>query len=255
MTHLRPAQKKQRAVPYVEHFGNENDIVARLGMQAPNAEAPPHRDRRPALRAAGRVGSSAQRALSLSDWPRCSGTGGGAGGKARRRRLWRWAMGGKSATTPRLYGYINGGRRPTEGSGTFEEVARKIPTLRRVARLEPGRLLCAPAPLRRRSGWRWPARWQLLATLELVRRRPWWQPGQAQRRPRCTAVAAATRLLLRGREGSRRLEFGDGGARRAQQPDGGIDAVGPGRRGERGVVGGGVGDQRVHASGQCRHSG
>jgi hypothetical protein len=24
-------------VPYIEHFGNENDIVARLGMQAPNA--------------------------------------------------------------------------------------------------------------------------------------------------------------------------------------------------------------------------
>jgi hypothetical protein len=37
MAHLRPTNTAGRAVPYMEHFGNENDIVARLGMLAPYA--------------------------------------------------------------------------------------------------------------------------------------------------------------------------------------------------------------------------
>lgn len=37
MAHLHPARPGRRAIPYIEHFGNEFDIVARLGMQAPHA--------------------------------------------------------------------------------------------------------------------------------------------------------------------------------------------------------------------------
>ncbi len=37
MTHYRPAAPGRQALPHLEHFGNEHDIVARLGMQAPHA--------------------------------------------------------------------------------------------------------------------------------------------------------------------------------------------------------------------------
>jgi hypothetical protein len=39
MTHYRPAAPGRPALPHLEHFGNEHDIVARLGMQAPHAAA------------------------------------------------------------------------------------------------------------------------------------------------------------------------------------------------------------------------
>ncbi len=108
MTPLRPAQKNQRAVPYVEHFGNENDIVARLGMLAPNAEARRIEIAGPRFVRLGAWGHllNADYLYPIAEVQRHGRRRGGAGTAAPFVAL---GDGREEATTPRLYGYINGG--------------------------------------------------------------------------------------------------------------------------------------------------
>lgn len=108
VTPLRPAYKKQRSVPYVEHFGNENDIVARLGMLAPNAEARSIQIDGPRFVRLGAWGHllNAHYLYPILAVQRHGRRRGGAGTAAPFVAL---GDGREEATTPRLYGYINGG--------------------------------------------------------------------------------------------------------------------------------------------------
>ncbi len=108
VTPLRPAEKNRRAVPYVEHFGNEYDIVARLGMLAPNAEARSIRIDGPRFVRLGGWGHllNAHYLYPLAEVQRHGRRRGGAGTAAPFVAL---GNGRDEVTTPRLYEYINGG--------------------------------------------------------------------------------------------------------------------------------------------------
>lgn len=105
MTWYRPAANGQQAIPYLEHFGNEHDIVARLGMLAPHA-------------AARRIRIDGQRYLRLGGWGHLLNEhylyplaavqrrGRRRGGQDSAAPF--AAMDGAQGT-PRLYTYINGG--------------------------------------------------------------------------------------------------------------------------------------------------
>ncbi len=109
VTHLRPAEEGKRAVPYIEHFGNEYDIVARLGMQAPNAETRRILIEGPRFVRLGAWGHllSAHYLYPLAEVQRHGRRRGGNGTAAPFVALGNGQSG--SPTTPRLYDYINGG--------------------------------------------------------------------------------------------------------------------------------------------------
>jgi pimeloyl-ACP methyl ester carboxylesterase len=108
MTPLRPAYKDMRAVPYVEHFGNEFDIVARLGMLAPNAEARSIEISGPRFVRLGAWGHllNMHYLYPMAEVQRHGRRRGGMGTAAPFVAL---GNGRDETTIPRLYGYINGG--------------------------------------------------------------------------------------------------------------------------------------------------
>ena len=108
MTPLRPADKNTRAVPYVEHFGNEYDIVARLGMLAPNAEAHSIQIEGPRFVRLGGWGHllNLHYLYPLAEAQRHGRRRGGTGTAAPFVAL---GNGRGEVTVPRLYDYINGG--------------------------------------------------------------------------------------------------------------------------------------------------
>jgi hypothetical protein len=109
VTHLRPAEVGNRAVPYIEHFGNEYDIVARLGMQAPNAVTRRIQIDGPRFVRLGAWGHllNAHYLYPIADAQR---QGRRRGGKGTATPFVALGGGhGGSPTTPRLYSYINGG--------------------------------------------------------------------------------------------------------------------------------------------------
>ena len=108
VTPIRPAEKERRAVPYVEHFGNEYDIVARLGMLAPNAEARSIQISGPRFVRLGAWGHllNAHYLYPIAEVQRHGRRRGGMGTAAPFVAL---GNGRDEATIPRLYEYINGG--------------------------------------------------------------------------------------------------------------------------------------------------
>jgi hypothetical protein len=108
VTYLRPPEKVRRAVPYIEHFGNEYDIVARLGMQAPNAEARHIQIDGPRFVRLGAWGHllNVHYLYPLAEVQRHGRRRGGTGTAAPFVAL---GDGHSGSTTPRLYEYINGG--------------------------------------------------------------------------------------------------------------------------------------------------
>ena len=108
VTPLRAAEKDRRAVPYVEHFGNEYDIVARLGMLAPNAEARSIQIGGPRFVRLGGWGHllNVHYLYPIAEVQRHGRRRGGAGTAAPFVAL---GNGRDEVTTPRLYEYINGG--------------------------------------------------------------------------------------------------------------------------------------------------
>jgi hypothetical protein len=109
VTHLRPAEAGRRAVPYIEHFGNEYDIVARLGMQAPDAEARRIVIEGPRFVRLGAWGHllNVHYLYPMADVQRCGRRRGGIGTPAPFVALDDGLSG--SPATPRIYAYINGG--------------------------------------------------------------------------------------------------------------------------------------------------
>jgi hypothetical protein len=105
--HARP--QGGRPVPWIEHFGNERDLVARLGMLAPNAE-----NERVHIEGPLYVRCDAYGHLLNKDYllpiakeqkrgRRRGGNGDAAPFEARDSQVY------AEAGTPRLYSYINGG--------------------------------------------------------------------------------------------------------------------------------------------------
>ncbi len=105
MKYLQP----DRAVPWIENFGNEFDIVARLGMLAPRSGSVAHRDRRAALCASARLGPLPERALSGGH--RTAAESAASPRRERNGRALRTAQCRSNFPnhTPRLFNYINGG--------------------------------------------------------------------------------------------------------------------------------------------------
>jgi hypothetical protein len=107
VTHLRPPAQGKRGVPHIEHFGNEFDIVARLGMQAPNALGRGIRIEGPRYVRLGGWGHllNAHYLYPLADAQREGRRRGGRGTSAPFVLLGE----GEGARGPRLFEYINGG--------------------------------------------------------------------------------------------------------------------------------------------------
>lgn len=107
MTHYRPARQGEPALPYLEHFGNERDIVARLGMQAPHAADRGIRIDGPRFVRPGAWGHllNEHYLYPLADAQRQGRRRGGKGGAAPFVPV----NDGQQTATPRLFAYINGG--------------------------------------------------------------------------------------------------------------------------------------------------
>ncbi len=105
MTHYRPASQGEPALPYLEHFGNERDIVARLGMQAPHAAERGIQIDGPRFVRPGAWGHllNEHYLYPLADGQRQGRRPGGRGGPAP------FTTQQDAKATPRLYAYINGG--------------------------------------------------------------------------------------------------------------------------------------------------
>lgn len=110
MRYLQPPRDRMAPIPWIEHFGNEYDIVARLGMQAPNPER-------------WRIGIDGPRYVRAGAWghllvehylfdiearQRHGRRRGARGGPAPFERV----DAREQETTPRLFRYINGGSPP-----------------------------------------------------------------------------------------------------------------------------------------------
>ena len=107
MTYYRPADDPDRHLPTMEHFGNENDIVARLGMLAPETQPWGIRIEGPRFmrpRAWGHL-LNEHYLYPLADMQRHGRKHGGIGTPAPFVSL----NAGEAGITPRLYAYINGG--------------------------------------------------------------------------------------------------------------------------------------------------
>jgi hypothetical protein len=107
MTHYRPDGQGKPALPYLEHFGNEHDIVARLGMQAPHAAERGIQIDGPRFVRPGAWGHLLNQhyLYPLADIQRQGRRQGGSGGAAPFAPV----DAAVPAATPRLYAYINGG--------------------------------------------------------------------------------------------------------------------------------------------------
>jgi hypothetical protein len=114
MPYYQPPSAGQPAVPWVESFGNEYDIVARLGMQAP----------RPAE---WRITIAGPRYVRPGAWghllnehylrpielgQKVGRRRGGRGGTTPFTRI----LGADTGVTPRLYAYLNGGAPPASAA-------------------------------------------------------------------------------------------------------------------------------------------
>jgi hypothetical protein len=109
MTHWRRPAKDHPPIPWIEHFGNEQDIVARLGMLAPHAEQVGLLIDGPRYVRRGAWGHFLDEhyLYPIEEKQRQGRKRGGAGGSAPFVAL---GTAGNSAATPRLYSYINGGK-------------------------------------------------------------------------------------------------------------------------------------------------
>jgi len=108
LTYFRPANGTHLALPYIEHFGNENDIVARLGMQAPDPVRWDIRIDGPRYVRPGAWGHllNAHYLYPIADAQRLGRLRGGAGSAA--PFVGSDAI-GAPPDSPRLFAYINGG--------------------------------------------------------------------------------------------------------------------------------------------------
>lgn len=102
-------------VPWIEHFGNENDIVARLGMQAPETEECQLQIDGPRYVRNGAWGHllNAHYLSAIADVQRHGHRHGGTGTCAPYAPL--PATENDQTACPRLYDYINGGKPPNAG--------------------------------------------------------------------------------------------------------------------------------------------
>ena len=108
MTYWRPANGTHLPLPYVEHFGNENDIVASLGMLAPDAARWGIRIDGPHYMRRGAWGHllNAHYLYPIADAQRRGRQRGGTGSAAPFVHL---NPDGEDPDCPRLFAYINGG--------------------------------------------------------------------------------------------------------------------------------------------------
>lgn len=107
MTYTAPPTAERKGIPYIEHFGNEKDIVARLGMLAPRPQRwGIHIDGECFIRpnAWGHL-LNAHYLYPIVDVQRQGRKRGGVGGSA----PFQASRSAAGAPTPRLYAYINGG--------------------------------------------------------------------------------------------------------------------------------------------------
>ena len=109
MTYHRAPGPGQRPIPWIEHFGNENDLVARLGMLAPQAEDHAIQIDGPRYEHPGAWGHllNAHYLAPIHKAQRPGRKRGGLGGRAPYTLVDAAAASGSS---PRLYAYLNGGR-------------------------------------------------------------------------------------------------------------------------------------------------
>jgi hypothetical protein len=107
MPWFRPADGRRRPLPWLEHFGNQNDLVARLGMLAPGAPANGIRIDGPHWQRAGAWGHllGEHYLYPIEQAQRRGRKPGGRGGSAPFGAVGAQA----SVLAPRLYAYINGG--------------------------------------------------------------------------------------------------------------------------------------------------
>jgi hypothetical protein len=107
--HYRPQRGARPPIPYIEHFGNERDIVARLGMLAPKANERGILIDGPRFMRDSAWGHllSEHYLYPIQDVQRVGRKQGGRGGAAPFRLINRVRAG--LPVTPRLYRYINGG--------------------------------------------------------------------------------------------------------------------------------------------------
>jgi pimeloyl-ACP methyl ester carboxylesterase len=112
VSYWRAPQPGKRGIPHIEHFGNEFDIVARLGMQAPNADARRIRIEGPRYVRLGAWGHllNAHYLYPIVDAQRQGRRRGGRGTSAPFVLLGdsHWAR-SHHQQGPRLFAYINGG--------------------------------------------------------------------------------------------------------------------------------------------------
>lgn len=113
MTHLE-AEEGQKPIPWIEHFGNEYDIVARLGMQAPDMRSRGIHIEGPRYMHRGAWGHflNEHYLFAIEDEQKIGRKRGGAG-SARPFELLNPSSAAESGDNwPRLYEYINGGSPP-----------------------------------------------------------------------------------------------------------------------------------------------
>ena len=113
VTYFRPPQADRPGLPHIEHFGNEFDIVARLGMQAPDAHTRRIQIQGPRYVRPGAWGHllNAHYLYPIADAQRHGRRRGGAGTAAPFVAIGQTGseVGWAAESTPRLFRYINGG--------------------------------------------------------------------------------------------------------------------------------------------------
>lgn len=110
MVYYLPPSAGQPPIPWIESFGNEYDIVARLGMQAPHAEQWGIMTAGPRYVRPGAWGHllNEHYLLPLEHAQKVGQRRGGHGGTAPFSQV----HGADAEAVPRLYAYLNGGRPP-----------------------------------------------------------------------------------------------------------------------------------------------
>jgi hypothetical protein len=109
MKYYRPTQNGHDPIPWIENFGNEHDLVARLGMLAPEQEKREIEIDGPCYlreKAWGHL-LDEHYLFPITDFQKAGRRKGGVGGTAPFRLIGGQEQGDGAA--PRLYGYINGG--------------------------------------------------------------------------------------------------------------------------------------------------
>jgi hypothetical protein len=109
MKYFRPPQAGQNPVPWIENFGNEFDLVARLGMLAPDPDQLGIDIDGPSYERPGAWGHllNEHYLFGIEEYQKAGQKKGGAGGSAPFKLVNGTTYPG--CETPRLFGYINGG--------------------------------------------------------------------------------------------------------------------------------------------------